>query len=508
MIAEKQPTRLSGRYGWNILGESLWCICAKLIVINQLGYSEFQRALGVERSHRSFRKKSQCDFRTLEGFNLKLIVESTASTEDTIRYCVADDYVLGTHDAADELRYCEICIKNGFHSPFHQITEHTHCLWHGELLRTGCFTCSRRIEYSVSRCFVTAPFECPIGHRVLTSDLRYKAYPGLSDDGRQQFEEYVQHIANLKARIRKPGRSFPVSLFQDGIEHRQLPHVVRRLGRCPTRQKIVTSIMPDSAEQRTVLRRRRSLTEPHGLLKEKDNAHGLFLTWQGELSHWQRDSIAKYFKPILKKTASSADEAVRIRFLRHHGACWGLSLATDSWGFEKGLSCVWRAAYAIWRIRFSVLLSQRSKGISIWQQKLTSDSLMIYRRFLQDCPYGWASYRYESLLVWLVQEHAKHVLIATYLDIVREVSLQYLHVREREKIVSIDELIDISADSNPNCSFFVSKGKAENSVNLLIQDSFSKAKQLEEACRAGEHSLFEISRFSDRLTWAPSSKDE
>ena len=98
-----------------------------------------------------------------------------------------------------------------------------------------------------------------------------------------------------KARIRKPGRSFPVSLFRDGIEHRQLPQISRRLGRCSTRQKIATSVMPNSAVQRTVRRRISDSKGLQVLRKEKDTAHGLILTWQGELSHWQRDSIAKYF---------------------------------------------------------------------------------------------------------------------------------------------------------------------------------------------------------------------
>ncbi|WP_243300262.1 hypothetical protein [Bacillus litorisediminis] len=64
-----------------------------------------------------------------------------------------------------ELRYCKTCMKNGFHSLFHQFTLLSICPFHPKKqLRKGCPKCRASFYYEFSDRNKKGPFQCICGH--------------------------------------------------------------------------------------------------------------------------------------------------------------------------------------------------------------------------------------------------------------------------------------------------------------------------------------------------------
>jgi hypothetical protein len=62
--------------------------------------------------------------------------------------------------ASRHLRYCERCLRRGYHSRLHQQLRHERCPIHGELLRTTCRHCGQTSTFRLDAQMLDAPFRC------------------------------------------------------------------------------------------------------------------------------------------------------------------------------------------------------------------------------------------------------------------------------------------------------------------------------------------------------------
>ncbi|UQZ87521.1 hypothetical protein SK3146_06823 [Paenibacillus konkukensis] len=73
------------------------------------------------------------------------------------------------------LRWCELCIKNGYHSWLHQFTLIQHCPFHRKWLDDTCPSCYNKIPFLLSDDMLGDPFTCRCGFQLATfSETQWK----------------------------------------------------------------------------------------------------------------------------------------------------------------------------------------------------------------------------------------------------------------------------------------------------------------------------------------------
>lgn len=66
---------------------------------------------------------------------------------------------------SENLRFCPLCIQNGYHSPVHQVRRFDSCPVHGCELLVRCPSCDNSIGFQVPLTQNSVPYGCDCGHR-------------------------------------------------------------------------------------------------------------------------------------------------------------------------------------------------------------------------------------------------------------------------------------------------------------------------------------------------------
>lgn len=98
----------------------------------------------------------------------------------------------GFDGTAGNLRFCPVCIRQGFHTPLFQVLAMAKCPIHLEPLTERCPRCNGATHYRCSRHTIENPYGCPCGHSYF-SDLGGSSWtPGISEAEGRQIERYLR----------------------------------------------------------------------------------------------------------------------------------------------------------------------------------------------------------------------------------------------------------------------------------------------------------------------------
>lgn len=158
------------RYTWDISQcapfESTWSFLQKFMWLNACGARDIQRAFGIEMKKDNPQNWSDRD-RNLHhwgALNSKGVQLALGLTDLHMKTACTIDYVRPEEVkvlASRSLRICHKCIKEGFHTPLHQLIFIPHCPLHKEPLVTVCVDCGKpTAPYSLSRQAFSTPYGC------------------------------------------------------------------------------------------------------------------------------------------------------------------------------------------------------------------------------------------------------------------------------------------------------------------------------------------------------------
>jgi len=186
------------RYIWRpdaiSLYESLWSILNKFAYLNDATTLEVKKAFADDhwqetRGVWSNYLYSLTDFNRLDRAKIQ---EGLELTSEQMEYSVSNLYEINRawQTVSGVLRFCPVCIKNGFHSPLFQQTWLEKCPLHRRFLIEKCPSCSKAILYSYADKSLEHPYACKCG---------YMLWPGIRGNAwkRALRQEQINTINNF-----------------------------------------------------------------------------------------------------------------------------------------------------------------------------------------------------------------------------------------------------------------------------------------------------------------------
>lgn len=163
-------TIIQTKYTWDISQsfpfESTWSFLQKFTILNACGARDIQREFGIA-SKRQHPQNWSCRDRDLHGWgalNPVIIQQSLNLTNLQVKTACTLDYIRRDEAkvlASRSLRICPKCVREGFHTPFHQLLFISNCPLHNELLLNVCVDCGKPTPlYSLSRQSFCNPYGC------------------------------------------------------------------------------------------------------------------------------------------------------------------------------------------------------------------------------------------------------------------------------------------------------------------------------------------------------------
>lgn len=142
--------------------ESKWGICERFRFLNQLNNKEFITLLSSSSKNIALVKlKNELDQQErlmVENLSYKGINEKNESF------------------ISDNIRFCPICIKYGFHSYFHQFSLINICVFHLEKLTLKCPKCNKTTNYRQHNDSFINTFICTCTYKYAAERNILKAY--------------------------------------------------------------------------------------------------------------------------------------------------------------------------------------------------------------------------------------------------------------------------------------------------------------------------------------------
>ncbi len=162
---------------WTRPQESLWSILAKWQFLNCLGYPALAACVSTLSRADIYQG---VDLRVLEGFDAEALVHHSGVPRTSLAggACSASAESPILRLASDRLRFCPLCMEEGFHATLFQFTPIVRCPVHGQRLLDACTGCGRQIPYRLNPVFAARPLACPHCSQPLVSDPTVLMRPG------------------------------------------------------------------------------------------------------------------------------------------------------------------------------------------------------------------------------------------------------------------------------------------------------------------------------------------
>lgn len=169
---EKAPKSFSWNKDWIRKYESPWGILEKFKFANQISGNDVLSLLGNEKIKSvktlSFSGKKHRDIVRLPSFDGMKMQEILGINLVTYSNQLIHDMFTILPEAIhtpeiyfkDKLTYCPECMKNAYHSIFHQVKLFNECPFHNIPLRNKCIKCNKQIDYLLSNYPTDIPFQC------------------------------------------------------------------------------------------------------------------------------------------------------------------------------------------------------------------------------------------------------------------------------------------------------------------------------------------------------------
>jgi len=195
--------------------ESLWNIFQKFAAFNYCKLYEIKRIFGLESSYIVNRnwKKGYLYFDTVEPFDENRLINILQIDSKILKYSINQAYVIDQNyylngefnKERDEylttsLRYCPICIKNGFHTALFQYNYLDKCPIHEEKLISSCPECGVGVAllYKLQNDAFNSPFAChSCGYNLYPNIYRKQPFAKLNEEEVAIFDDFVKWRNNI-----------------------------------------------------------------------------------------------------------------------------------------------------------------------------------------------------------------------------------------------------------------------------------------------------------------------
>jgi hypothetical protein len=163
------PTAFCWRPGAIAKYESLWSLLHKFATFNSADSLNIKRILADQGSKddayfRHWKWRGRADLRDFGGLNPAALAKVFQVSLETLSESVIPTYLRPAETyqlSCEELRYCLVCLRKGFHSVMYQLLFLVTCPAHKEeRLRTGCPKCGAKIPYQISVETFENPYCC------------------------------------------------------------------------------------------------------------------------------------------------------------------------------------------------------------------------------------------------------------------------------------------------------------------------------------------------------------
>lgn len=176
--------------------DSLWASFHKFAYLNGASYSDIKALFEIA----GFTPSRQYSTLTnLDAFDRAKLAFAFGIPQEYLDHAIPAPYQIGDDaTSSSHLRYCHLCIRNGFHTAAFQLKSIQRCPLHNVALDEVCPSCRRSIPYRLATAEVAVPFGCRCGH-VLWTDLYSATWPrAISCDQELVFERLEAWVAKFR----------------------------------------------------------------------------------------------------------------------------------------------------------------------------------------------------------------------------------------------------------------------------------------------------------------------
>jgi hypothetical protein len=186
--------------------ESSWSILHKLSYLNRARYPDLLEVL----AHRTFLLEPKRPSRMAFSFDdigplsRRRLTWMLELPEDVVMYARTNAYVpppLPAWSRSTVLRFCRVCIAQGFHTPLFQLPSVVACPMHDVALSECCPKCKAAIPYDATTKTLSTPYGCPSCKTSLWSEIGASTWrPGISVAESSAIDRYLCWAKALETR--------------------------------------------------------------------------------------------------------------------------------------------------------------------------------------------------------------------------------------------------------------------------------------------------------------------
>lgn len=197
--SELDPNSFCWREELTFRYESLWSLTHKFALLNAVSSPVIREVFGQRnpgnKGDDNWKWSKRDDLRIIYGFypsNLALLFhfDEQRVMESTVDRLVKQNEIDTL--TCKTLRYCNSCVKKGFHSPLYQLLFLSKCPHHDEDLITYCLNCDHEIPYRLNSIAFSYPYACPRCKTSLCKELQKIGGYVRGDEKREAILKQIQ----------------------------------------------------------------------------------------------------------------------------------------------------------------------------------------------------------------------------------------------------------------------------------------------------------------------------
>ncbi len=337
MVNRKESIKYTWDERWVQPYESPFSIFQKLMYANVWSFKELYRELGS--SEFKSRKTPLISYKfgslyTLEGFDLKEISCRLGVDMQSNYLNVLSELMdcLGVKLCRyeEELQYCAVCLKQGYHSIFHQFHYINQCFIHGTPLHKSCPKCHLEFMYNLRNLQLQKPFQCLCSYNFLAENSERKFFKNWSVPISVDNNQFIHNVFSLSKSVTEQIKRMYITEVPQ--KERANIDIVSVALNCPQKPDHLTS-------QKLIYTRTRDRVcylKTEMKLKTKTTKYNYLSDYDGEEMFW---TMQKIYKAISRK--------IRKCLLKKHKKCWKYYQHRTAF-YNKPL-CPYVYAYVHWQ---------------------------------------------------------------------------------------------------------------------------------------------------------------